>query len=107
MSSQLGNIYTGALYGCLASIINNQGSSLLNKRILMFSYGSGLAASLFVLRVVGNLDQMKNNLNLMKRLEGRRRVEPELYDQIMLEKEQNYGKAPFIPKVISRITFSY
>jgi hydroxymethylglutaryl-CoA synthase len=99
LSSQLGNIYTGALFGCLVSLINHQGAALLNKKIFMFSYGSGLAASLYVFKVVGNIEHMKNNLNLIKRLESRKKVTPEVYDQIMMEKELNYGKASLVPKV--------
>jgi len=49
LSKELGNIYTGSLYTGLISLMENK-DELLNKRICMFSYGSGCAASLFVLK---------------------------------------------------------
>jgi hydroxymethylglutaryl-CoA synthase len=45
LSKQIGNIYNGSLYLCLASLVNNV--DLENKRVLMFSYGSGYASTLF------------------------------------------------------------
>merc|ERR1712093_206911 len=40
---RLGNMYTGAVYGALASIIDSvEPQELLNKRIALFSFGSGL-----------------------------------------------------------------
>lgn len=54
LSKRLGNIYTGSLYNGLLSLICDQSISLEGKTILMFSYGSGCAASMFVLRVTGD-----------------------------------------------------
>jgi len=39
----------------LISLISDEKIELENKRILMFSYGSGLASSLFLLRVEQNV----------------------------------------------------
>ena len=50
LSKQLGNIYTGSLYLGLLSLVCNDSIDLTNKRVLMFSYGSGCAASMFFLR---------------------------------------------------------
>ena len=50
LSKQLGNIYTGSLYLGLMSLICNTTLDMTDKRVLMFSYGSGCAASMFVLR---------------------------------------------------------
>lgn len=51
LAKQLGNIYTGSLYNGLISLICDESIDLTGKKILMFSYGSGCAASMFVLRV--------------------------------------------------------
>ena len=51
LAKQLGNIYTGSLYNGLLSLICDETIDLTGKKILMFSYGSGCAASMFVLRV--------------------------------------------------------
>ena len=45
--------YTCPLYACLLSLIVNVGQDLVGKQLLCFSYGSGCAASMFGVRVVG------------------------------------------------------
>lgn len=47
LSRNCGNSYTSSLYFGLASLIDDSSIDLTNKRILMFSYGSGCAASMF------------------------------------------------------------
>jgi hydroxymethylglutaryl-CoA synthase len=47
----LGNIYTGSLYCGLLSLITDSSKDLSDKNILLFSYGSGCAASIFFLTV--------------------------------------------------------
>ena len=49
LAKQLGNIYTGSLYNGLISLVCNDKVDLTNKQVMMFSYGSGCAASMFVL----------------------------------------------------------
>ena len=51
LAKRLGNIYTGSLYNGLLSLICDESIDLQGKNIMMFSYGSGCAASMFVLRV--------------------------------------------------------
>lgn len=78
-----GNMYCASVYGGLVSLLSNVDSSTLQgKRIGIFSYGSGLASSLFSLKVVGSTEQMKEKLNLHERLEARRTLAPEEYDQV-------------------------
>lgn len=69
-SKKLGNLYTASLYASLASLIDTVPSATLQgKRIAMFSYGSGLAASFFTIRVRGDTSEMKEKLDLVKRLD--------------------------------------
>lgn len=63
----------------------------------MFSYGSGLAASWFELHV-NNLVPFKNLVYLDKYLENRVQVEPKVYDQLMEQRRQNYGKCNITPQ---------
>jgi hydroxymethylglutaryl-CoA synthase len=49
LSKNIGNIYTWSLYIGLASLLNE--GNLIGKRVLMFSYGSGLMSSMFRLRI--------------------------------------------------------
>ena len=78
-----GNMYTASVYGSLVSLLANAGSEQLQgKRVGIFSYGSGLASSLFSLQVVGDVNEMIEKLDLHKRLDERRTVEPQVYDDV-------------------------
>ncbi|KDE07083.1 hydroxymethylglutaryl-CoA synthase [Microbotryum lychnidis-dioicae p1A1 Lamole] len=68
-SKKIGNMYTASLYGALASLLDTVSSETLQgKRIGMYSYGSGLAASFFSLKVKGSTEQMQKQLGLQQRL---------------------------------------
>ena len=78
-----GNMYCGSVWGGLVSLICNVApKTLQGKRIGVFSYGSGLASSLLSLKVVGDVSEMVEKVDLHKRLEARRVVEPEIYDEV-------------------------
>ncbi|KAE8453755.1 ATP-dependent 5'-3' DNA helicase hcs1 [Mollisiaceae sp. DMI_Dod_QoI] len=78
-----GNMYCASVYSGLVSLISNIDSEALQgKRIGVFSYGSGLAASLFSLKVVGSTEAMSKVVNLKERLAARRTVAPEVYDEM-------------------------
>mmetsp|Transcript_6786 Transcript_6786/g.10925 ORF Transcript_6786/g.10925 Transcript_6786/m.10925 type:complete len:215 (+) Transcript_6786:422-1066(+) len=51
LAKQLGNIYTGSLYNGLLSLLCDDEVDLGGKKIMLFSYGSGCAASLFCAHV--------------------------------------------------------
>lgn len=68
---RLGNMYTAAVYGALASVLDNvESQELQSKRIALFSFGSGLAASFFTLRVNGDTSKIRDTLKLKERLAG-------------------------------------
>lgn len=78
-----GNMYTASLYSGLVSLLSNVPSEeLQNKRIGMFSYGSGLASTLFSLRVKGDTSGIAQQLQLHERLEARTAVSPEFYNDV-------------------------
>lgn len=80
--TQCGNMYCGRLYSGLCSLLGSvQSDQLQGKRIGMFSYGNGLASTMFSLRVVGNTENIRASLDLNKRLSERRVVSPESYDE--------------------------
>lgn len=80
-----GNMYTASVYSGLASLLANvKSENLQGKRIAMFSYGSGLASSLFSLRINGSTKEISEKISLLERLEARRVVEPQLYDDVCL-----------------------
>lgn len=78
-----GNMYCASVYSALVSLINNVNSEALQgKRIGVFSYGSGLASSLFSIKVQGSTEVMQQKLNLKERLAARTTVAPEVYDEV-------------------------
>jgi 3-hydroxy-3-methylglutaryl CoA synthase len=50
LQRQLGNLYTASLFSGLAGLLAQQGEALTGKRLLCFSYGSGVVAAMFCLR---------------------------------------------------------
>lgn len=78
-----GNMYCASVYGSLVSLLCNVPSEQLKgKRVGIFSYGSGLASSLFSMKIVGDVGGMVKNLGLQERLDARRTVTPEVYDEV-------------------------
>ncbi|KAJ7296436.1 hypothetical protein O6H91_Y123600 [Diphasiastrum complanatum] len=100
---QIGNTYTVSLYAGLASLIHNKADSLVGKRILMFSYGSGLASSMFTVCAEQglhpfNLSGIQEKLDLSARLASRTMVSPEEFGITMSLMETRYGAKSFTPE---------
>lgn len=78
-----GNMYCASVYGSLVSLLSNVPSEQFKgRRVAIFSYGSGLASSLFSMKVVGDVNGMVKALNLHERLDARNTVPPETYDEV-------------------------
>lgn len=78
-----GNMYTASLYSSLASLISSlEPVEFLGKSVGMFSYGSGLASTLFSLKVVGDTSEMRSALNLGERLEDRAVIDPSSFEKV-------------------------
>ena len=78
-----GNMYTASVYGSLCALLSNVAADeLQGKRIAFFSYGSGLASSFFSMKVNGDISQIVAHLDLQSRLDARRTVAPEVYDEV-------------------------
>lgn len=98
VATMCGNMYCGSVYGGLVGLISNVApKQLYGKRLGIFSYGSGLASSMFSLKVVGDTTGMVEKLNLQERLDARRVVAPEVYDQMCLLREKAHLKKDFQP----------
>lgn len=94
-----GNMYCASVYGSLVSLLSNISSEeLQGKRVTIFSYGSGLAASMFSLKVKGSTEEMKQKLDLHNRLEARRVVEPQVYDDMCNLRERAHLKKDYKPE---------
>ena len=77
-SRRLGNTYTASLYGCLASLLSTvEPAELLGKRVSLFAFGSGCAASFFTLRVKGDTTEIRKKMDLINRLAQMKVVHPQ------------------------------
>ena len=93
-----GNMYTASVYSSLVSLVSNISSAdLQDKSIGIFSYGSGLASSMFSMKVRGSTEEMKTKLDLHKRLDDRRTVAPEVYDEMCNIRERAHLKKNYSP----------
>jgi len=98
-SKRLGNMYTASLYGCLASLLSTvEPASLLGKRVSLFSFGSGCASSFFTLRVKGDTSDIREKMNLDKRLAQMKVVPPEEFVQALQLREKNHNAASYTPE---------
>ncbi|KAG7009365.1 hypothetical protein G7Y79_00002g004800 [Physcia stellaris] len=94
-----GNMYTASVYGSLCALLSNvSADNLSGKRIAFFSYGSGLASSLFSVKVNGDVSKLVENLDLHKRLDARRTVAPEVYDEMCMLREKAHLQKDYKPK---------
>lgn len=98
VATMCGNMYCGSVYGGLVGLISLIAPKTLHgKRLGVFSYGSGLASSMFSLKVVGDTTEMAEKLNLEDRLNSRRVVAPEVYDEMCMLREKAHLKKDFKP----------
>jgi hydroxymethylglutaryl-CoA synthase len=93
-----GNMYTATVYAGLASLLSFVPFSPSEpKRIGLFSYGSGLAASMFSAKIVGDVSEMVEKLDLKNRLDSRTVLEPQAYDDMCKLREHAHLKKNFKP----------
>ena len=87
-----GNMYCASIWGSFVSLLAYVGSEgLKGTRVGFFSYGSGLASSFFSLKVTGDVKTMVEKLQLQERLDGRRTVPPESYDEVCRQTAPSLG----------------
>jgi hydroxymethylglutaryl-CoA synthase len=104
LGKQIGNTYTASVYMNLANLVSTLGTSLLNKKVILFSYGSGALASMFsvISRETGhsvfNLENIQKQLNVAQRLSEREKLSPEDLKAALKAREDSHGFIPFKPK---------
>ncbi|EGG18981.1 3-hydroxy-3-methylglutaryl-coenzyme A synthase 2 [Cavenderia fasciculata] len=103
LAKELGNCYSGSVYASILSLLTNV-QNLNGKRVLVFSYGSGLASTLF--SFVGNYNNNNNNnndsgkttssivekCNINERLQQRIKQTPEEFEKAMEMREESCKK---------------
>ncbi|EKX44618.1 hydroxymethylglutaryl-CoA synthase [Guillardia theta CCMP2712] len=109
LPQELGNSYTASMYTGLLSLIHNwhkpkAGAQVdteeqaKGKRVLMFSYGSGLAATLYSIQVAGATGHIAQAANLEERLKERKFVSPQEFTETLKDRETKYGKFDWSPE---------
>lgn len=94
-----GNMYTASLYGGLASLLSSvEPADLKGKRISMFAFGSGLASSFFTIKVKGDITEIKDKLDLVKRLDSMKVVPCQEYVDSLELREKNHNAGSYIPE---------
>ncbi|RKF71401.1 Hydroxymethylglutaryl-CoA synthase [Golovinomyces cichoracearum] len=93
-----GNMYTASVYSGLVSLLSIVDSATLQgKRIGIFSYGSGLASSLFSCKIVGSTETMQKTLNLKERLAARKTMPAIMYDEMCEMRKKAHLQKNYIP----------
>lgn len=110
LANQVGNMYTPSVYSGLVSLlINHDISELAGKRVALFSYGSGLAATMYSISItsdINHLDRLISNLKHIKPLlEQRQKVPPAEFSNLMEIREKNNHAAPYEPSGSTDVLF--
>eukprot|EP01108_Squamamoeba_japonica_P001070 TRINITY_DN1416_c0_g1_i1.p2 TRINITY_DN1416_c0_g1~~TRINITY_DN1416_c0_g1_i1.p2 ORF type:complete len:123 (-),score=70.26 TRINITY_DN1416_c0_g1_i1:19-387(-) len=95
----MGNSYCGSTYfGLLSLLAHSSPSALANERIGLFSYGSGLAATLFSLRATeAPAAALFNTGDVLARLEQRTESTPEEFTAALERRKAAHGRASYAP----------
>nr|WLF00988.1 hydroxymethylglutaryl-CoA synthase [Santalum album] len=101
LPKQVGNMYTASLYAGFVSLLHNKHSTMDGKRVILFSYGSGLTATMFSLKLHAgkhpfSLSNIATVVNVMGKLKSRHEITPEKFVETMKLMEQRYGAKDFV-----------
>ncbi|KAF9263084.1 hydroxymethylglutaryl-CoA synthase [Marasmius fiardii PR-910] len=98
-SKRLGNMYTASLYGCLASLLSTvEPAQIKDKRILLYAFGSGCAASFFTMKVKGDTSEMREKMDLLNRLASMKVVPCQEFIDALRLREKNHNAKDYIPE---------
>eukprot|EP01134_Creolimax_fragrantissima_P003079 CFRG3079T1 len=97
MAEEIGNTYCASVYFGIASLLSSStAEDLKGKRCLLFSYGSGLASTMFSIRFNSG-DHNLCNLDLPPLLSQREFATPETFEKILQLREDTHSLAPYKP----------
>jgi len=98
LPQELGNCYCASLWAGLVSLLANKHQELVGKRVLMFSYGSGLSSTMFSFKVTQSVSAIAENSNVIQRLESRMWIKPKKFAKALLLNEKRYQEQGYNPK---------
>lgn len=104
MSQAVGNTYAASIFANLLCLVATKRSALVDKRIGVFSYGSGALATMYALegatpetQTQFTLDRIADTVNLQARLAARTQAPVEEFVEALRLREQSYGRAGVVP----------
>eukprot|EP00729_Bicosta_minor_P010031 gene10031-32060_t len=102
ITKQCGNSYCGSTYAGLLSLITNKQEALKDTRTTLFSYGSGLAATQFSIKVNGQegadgVQHIAKTTDVKARLAARTKVTPEAFTETLAHREATYTNFDYEP----------
>ncbi|CAK1584731.1 unnamed protein product [Parnassius mnemosyne] len=105
IARNVGNMYTPSLYGGLVSyLISKSPDQLIGKNFALFSYGSGLASTMFSMKICKNMSAgsklerlIKSLNNTVSMLDERQCVQATVFTDLMDVRAKNYQTAPYEP----------
>lgn len=113
IARNVGNMYTPSLYGGLVSyLISKSPEQLVGKKFGLFSYGSGLASTMYSMNISEDMSSgsklatLLNSLHeTVSLLDKRESVDPKIFSEIMENRTKNYHTAPYKPSGSIEILF--
>ncbi len=85
---EVGNIYTGSVYMGLASLLETEGEKAEEKKVGLFSYGSGCGAEFFQCNIQPGIGDIVNSIGFDEQLESRKKITFEQYVQCYSKSDQ-------------------
>ncbi|XP_002738314.1 hydroxymethylglutaryl-CoA synthase 1-like [Saccoglossus kowalevskii] len=105
LANQIGNMYTPSVYGGLVSYIaQNSVADIAGKRVGLFSYGSGLASSLYSIKFsedtapgskLSKLSEVLSDVTV--RLDSRKKIAPKIFADTMKLRQDTHHLANYTP----------
>lgn len=104
VSNECGNMYTASVWGGLCSLLAQRNNEeLQGKRIMVFSYGSGLTSAMFSFKVTGDVSKLHEKLKTLKAdLDSRTWKSPLEYEEIMKLRETSHNSVAYKPQFVSQ-----
>eukprot|EP01036_Dinobryon_divergens_P033576 gene33576-43393_t len=103
ISRQIGNTYTASVYMNLAHLVSTCGPDLIDKKVVLFSYGSGALASMISISPTNDcdsrfsLEKIQTSLSTSSRLGARQKSPASALNTALQARESSHGTVPFHP----------
>jgi hydroxymethylglutaryl-CoA synthase len=91
---EVGNIYTGSLYMGLVSLLEQEREKAEDKRIGLFSYGSGCMAEFLVYHTNTNIGKIIDSLHFKDQLDKRKKITFEEYTRFYSKNQEGVSYSP-------------